>query len=161
MSQAAEILTEIRRRGMTIALDGDDLRLRPRRALDEDLKTRILAQKPAIIEVLRLTKVVENARPVACGPKCYQAEPGKWIHRPWAGCTTIKKDPAKTRQVKPVCWHCSGARRCKCAACGKLALSSQRVVGREPGGLARNYEKTPRQFGPATRARRPGGADPV
>ena len=37
MTAAAEILGELRRRGVTIAVDGDTLCLTPRRSLDEPL----------------------------------------------------------------------------------------------------------------------------
>lgn len=37
MSQAAEILTELQRRGVIVAVEGDTLCLKPRRALDDTL----------------------------------------------------------------------------------------------------------------------------
>ena len=53
MIHAAEILTELRWRGVSIAVDGDTLCLRPRRALNDGLLARIREAKPAILEVLR------------------------------------------------------------------------------------------------------------
>jgi len=53
MTQAAEILTELRGRGVSVAVEGDTLCLRPRRALDDELLARVREAKPAILEVLR------------------------------------------------------------------------------------------------------------
>ena len=41
------------------------------------------ATKPAILEALR-------NRPATCSPDCYELKPGVWIHRPHAGCITIR-----------------------------------------------------------------------
>jgi hypothetical protein len=53
MSQAAEILTELQRRDVIVAVEGDTLCLKPRRALDDTLLARVRDSKPAILEVLR------------------------------------------------------------------------------------------------------------
>jgi hypothetical protein len=81
MSQATEILTELQRRGVIVAVDGDTLSLKPRSALDDSLLARVREMKPAILEALR-------NRPATCSPDCYEIEPGIRIHRPWTGCTT-------------------------------------------------------------------------
>jgi putative DNA primase/helicase len=39
--------------------------------------------KPEIIRAL-------SARPATCSTSCYEVEPGRWIHRPWDGCTSIE-----------------------------------------------------------------------
>lgn len=108
--QAAEILAELHRRGVLVAVEGDSLSLRPKRALDDTLLARVREAKPAILEVLR-------NRPATCSPDCYQVEPGVWIHRPWTGCTTIKESPEPLRKVAVTCWHCHGEKRCDCMAC--------------------------------------------
>lgn len=53
MTQVAEILTELRGRGVSVTVEGDILCLRPRRALDDALLARVRDSKPAILEVLR------------------------------------------------------------------------------------------------------------
>lgn len=53
MTQVAEILTELRWRGVSVTVDGDILCLKPRRALDDALLARVRDSKPAILEVLR------------------------------------------------------------------------------------------------------------
>jgi hypothetical protein len=53
MTQAAEILTELQLRGVIVAVEGDTLCLKPRRALDDTLLARVREAKPAIMEVLR------------------------------------------------------------------------------------------------------------
>jgi len=51
--KAATILDELQRRGVSVALDGNTLCLRPGRALDEALLARVREAKPAILEALR------------------------------------------------------------------------------------------------------------
>jgi hypothetical protein len=53
MTVAAEILTELHRRGVTLTGEGDTLCLKPRRALDDTLLARIREVKPAILEAFR------------------------------------------------------------------------------------------------------------
>jgi hypothetical protein len=48
VSQAAEILTELQRRRVIVAVERDTLCLGPRRALDDALLARIREAKPAI-----------------------------------------------------------------------------------------------------------------
>jgi TubC N-terminal docking domain len=111
MSQAAEILTELQRRGVIVAVEGDTLCLKPRNALDDGLLARIREAKPAILEALR-------NRLATCSPDCYELEPGVWIHRPHTGCTTIKPEASGSQQeVAMTCWHCRGEKRCACIAC--------------------------------------------
>ena len=82
MSQAAEILTELQRRGVIVAIEGDTLCLKPRRALDDSLLARIREMKPAILEALR-------SGLAACGSAhcagCYDVGDGKRIHPPRCG----------------------------------------------------------------------------
>jgi len=111
MSQAAEILTELQRRGVLVAVEGDTLCLKPRRALDDTLLARVRRAKPAILEALR-------NRPVTCSPDCYEVEPGVWIHRPNTGCTTIEPEASGSQhRVAVTCCHCQGEKRCACIAC--------------------------------------------
>lgn len=58
MSQAAEVLIELRWRGVSIELEGDVLCLKPKCALDDTLLARVRDAKPAILEALR--------KPIAC-----------------------------------------------------------------------------------------------
>jgi TubC N-terminal docking domain len=53
MTQAAEILTELRGRGVSVTVEGDVLCLKPRRALDDALLARVRDSKPGILAVLR------------------------------------------------------------------------------------------------------------
>jgi len=117
MSEASEILTELQRRGVLVAVEGDTLCLKPRRALDDLLLARIREAKPTILEALR-------NRPGACSPDCYEIEPGVWIHRPWTGCTTGETEVAQPlRRVAVTCWHCQGERECSCTACWQAGPS--------------------------------------
>ena len=83
--QVSEILTELHRRGVVVAIEGDTLILKPRHALDDTLLARVREAKPAILEALR-------SRPATCSLDCYEVEPGVWIHHPWNGCTTIQPE---------------------------------------------------------------------
>ena len=115
-TQAVEILTELHRRGVAVSLDGDDILLKPRQALDDTLRARIRQAKPAILEILR-------NRPSTCSPDCYEVEPGVWVHRPWARCTTIKPEAGEAqRRVSVTCWHCRGEKTCGCSACWQSGL---------------------------------------
>jgi TubC N-terminal docking domain len=108
---APQILAELQQRGVTVAVDGDILCLKPRRALDDALLVRVRAAKPAILELLR-------NRPATCAASCYEIEPGRWIHHPWNGCTTIEpKVAGLPRRAAETCWHCQGEKRCGCIAC--------------------------------------------
>jgi hypothetical protein len=53
VSQAAEVLTELRSRGVSVTVEGEILCLKPKRALDDALLARVRGAKPAILEVLR------------------------------------------------------------------------------------------------------------
>lgn len=63
MIQAAEILTELRGRGVNVTLEGEILCLRPKRALDDALLARVRESKPAILEVLRKVPPQHTAAP--------------------------------------------------------------------------------------------------
>jgi hypothetical protein len=82
MSQAAEILTELQRRGVIVAVEGDSLCLKPRRALDDTLLARIREVKPAILEALR-TGLAACGSPRCAG--CYDVGDGRKIHPPKCG----------------------------------------------------------------------------
>lgn len=117
MSQAIEILAELQRRGVIVAVEGDTLCLKPRRVLDNVLLARVREAKPAILETLR-------NRPATCSPDCYEVEPGRWIHHSWKGCTTVELVAESSGQQVPVgCWHCSGKITCSCSTCARVGLS--------------------------------------
>jgi hypothetical protein len=131
MSAAADILGELQKRGVTVRADGDTLTLKPRRALDDGLLSRIREAKPAILEVLR-------NRPATCSPDCYEVDPGVWIHRPWAGCMTIKPEATVSQQrVAVTCWHCHGEKSCACSACWQQGGPSECVTCKGRGQVWR------------------------
>jgi TubC N-terminal docking domain len=82
MSQADGILSELQRRGVVVAMEGNILCLRPKRALDDTLLARIREAKPTILDALR-------ANLAACGSPycagCYDVGNGKRIHPPKCG----------------------------------------------------------------------------
>lgn len=82
MSQAAEILTELQRRRVIVAVEGDTLCLKPRRALDDTLLARIREAKPAILEALR-TGLAACCSAHCAG--CYDVGDGRKIHPPKCG----------------------------------------------------------------------------
>jgi TubC N-terminal docking domain len=71
MTQAAEILTELRGRGVSVTVDGDILCLKPRRALDDVLLARVREVKPAILEVLRKRPSDSVAIPARIPATCW------------------------------------------------------------------------------------------
>jgi hypothetical protein len=82
MSQAAEILNELQRRGVIVAVEGDTLCLKPRRALDDTLLARVREAKPTILEALR-TGLAACGSPHCAG--CYDVGDGRKIHPPRCG----------------------------------------------------------------------------
>jgi hypothetical protein len=82
VSQAAEILTELQRRGVIVGVDGDALCLKPKRALDDSLLARICEVKPAILEALR-SGLAACGSPHCAG--CYDVGDGRRIHPPKCG----------------------------------------------------------------------------
>jgi hypothetical protein len=82
MSQADEVLSELQRRGVVVAMEGDILCLKPKRALDDSLLARIREVKPAILKALR-------SGLAACGPPhcagCYDVGDRRRIHPPKCG----------------------------------------------------------------------------
>ena len=106
---AMELLSELGSRGISVTVQGSNLILKPKRALDEHLLARIREAKPEIISVL-------SSRPATCAATCYEVEPGVLIHRPWDGCSTVKPEPSVQR-VEVDCFHCRGSRRCDCISC--------------------------------------------
>jgi hypothetical protein len=63
---AAEILGELHRRGVSVALDGDTLCLKPKRALDDSILARVREAKPVILKVLRSRSVMDSAQCQHC-----------------------------------------------------------------------------------------------
>ena len=121
MTGVEQIFAELERLGVTIRANGDILQAKPLSLINDDLKARIREVKPAILEALRnrgscLTNTGKGNRPVTCSPSCYEVEPGKWIHRPRAGCTTVMRE-SRPQQVRVTCWHCRGEKQCGCIAC--------------------------------------------
>jgi len=82
LSQAAEILTELQRRGVIVAVEGDTLCLKPKRALDNALLARIREAKPAILETLRGGLAACSLTHCA---GCYDVGDGRKIHPPKCG----------------------------------------------------------------------------
>jgi hypothetical protein len=104
------VLEELRFLGVQVVADGGNLVISPASKVPMELKERLRAAKPEILEVLR-------SRPATCGPTCYEIEPGRWIHHPWDGCKT----PVSPKTANPIpqagCKHCGGHGMCGCPAC--------------------------------------------
>jgi hypothetical protein len=88
MSQADGILSELQQRGVIVAMEGDILCLKPRRALDDALLARIREAKPAILDALR-TGLAACGSPYCAG--CYDVRDGRKIHPPRCGQDYQKK----------------------------------------------------------------------
>jgi len=113
LSALSEVLTELARRGIKMRVVGTAVKLSPKAALDTNLLARARAVKGEIIRML-------SARPETCSKECYEVEPGRWIHRPWAGCTTNPAPTEAPRQIAElVCWHCRGTGGCNCTSCNE------------------------------------------
>jgi hypothetical protein len=82
VTEAVAILTELQRRGVIVAVEGDTLCLKPRRALDDTLLARVREAKPAILEALR-TGLAACGSPHCAG--CYEVGDGRKIHPPKIG----------------------------------------------------------------------------
>jgi tubulysin polyketide synthase-like protein len=83
-----EILTELSRRGVAIQAEGQNLRLRPKSAVDEKLLARVREHKPELLAMLsaRPSTPLQAAQAPPCGSKdcagCYDLEPGRRVHPP-------------------------------------------------------------------------------
>jgi hypothetical protein len=106
LSALRKVLTEFSRRGIRMRLVGAAVKLSPKSALDAKLLARARAVKNEIVRML-------SSRPETCSKACYEVERGRWIHRPWAGCTTTRTNSAEAprRVSELVCWHCLGTKR--------------------------------------------------
>jgi hypothetical protein len=86
---AVNILAELRRRGVSVAAEGDTLCLKPRRALDDGLLARIREAKPMILEVVRSRFAQTQLPGATCGwpdcAGCYDLGDGRKIHPPKCG----------------------------------------------------------------------------
>ena len=60
MSVALEIFSELSRRGITVRVEGETIRLKPKSALDDGLVGRIREHKPELLAALR------RRRPIMC-----------------------------------------------------------------------------------------------
>jgi hypothetical protein len=107
-----EILESLRSLGVTVeAVGRGKLRLEPASKIPAEMVPRIREVKTAILEALR-------NRPATCSPDCYEVQLGVRIHRPPAGCITIRPEArAAQHKVVVTCWHCRGEKRCTCIAC--------------------------------------------
>jgi TubC N-terminal docking domain len=65
MSRAQQILAELASRGVSIAAEGNRLRLHPRSALTEGLITRVLGAKREILALLRTAPPAAQPHPPA------------------------------------------------------------------------------------------------
>ena len=82
-----ELLEELKAIGVEVIPQGENLAIRPASKVPPELKERLRAHKAEVLAVLK-------ARPATCAATCYEIEPGRWVHRPWDGCTTIPKPKA-------------------------------------------------------------------
>jgi hypothetical protein len=110
MTQVVEILAELQRRGVSVEVHGDMLRLRPKRLLDVELLARVRQHKAEVLYVL-------SRRPASCAASCYEIEPGRWIHRAWDGCNTQPRPQPVVSVPSVECRHCGGAGECFCPTC--------------------------------------------
>jgi hypothetical protein len=63
----AAFLADLRRRGFTLAADGEQLRVRgPRGRLDADVKAALRAQRHGVLELLRLETAWATLTPAEC-----------------------------------------------------------------------------------------------
>jgi len=107
-----EFLESLRNLGVTVeAVGPDKLRLEPASKIPAEMVPRIREAKTAILEALL-------NRPATCSPDCYEVQLGDWIHRPHAGCITIRPEASSAQhKVVVTCWHCRGEKRCRCISC--------------------------------------------
>src|SRR5438309_5614763 len=107
-----EFLDSLRSLGVTVeAVGPDKLRLEPASKIPAEMIPRIREAKTAILEALR-------NRPATCCQDCYEVQLGVWIHRPHAGCITIRPEASAVQhRVVVPCWHCRGEKRCTCSSC--------------------------------------------
>jgi len=85
--EAVEILTGLQRCGVLVTGDGDALCLKPRRALEDALLTRLREAKHVILEALR-SRSLEGTRAGCDSPHCagcYDVGDGRKIHPPKCG----------------------------------------------------------------------------
>jgi hypothetical protein len=123
------VIEIVRNAGGELAVCGD--RISHRLPQDHPAKGLILDQlrehKAEIILLL-------STRSAACGPSCYEIEPGCWVHHPWKGCTTPMGPAKTTPAIEQACWHCGGEGkgRCPCIACADptKGISDECVVCR-------------------------------
>lgn len=108
MTGAQALLSEMIQRRISVDVDGQDLILRPKQALDDELLSRIRKHKSGILQAL-------STRPLGtCVPSCYEIGSGRWVHHAWGGCKTSIFSPLSNRSAKmeETCWHCRGQGRC-------------------------------------------------
>jgi hypothetical protein len=121
MSAVADIMAELSSRGVTVRVDGETLRLKPRAALDDSLLARVQANKGDILAVL-------SGRPAACSPTCYEIEPRKWIHHPWDGCRTPVPSREPYLPPRADC-GCDGPMCSRCFLCPEHCHCRRRQAG--------------------------------
>ena len=111
MDTALQILQMLQSLGVSVSvLEGDRLRFKPAERIPADLIPTLREAKRAILEIL-------HGRPATCSPSCYEVEPGRWIHRPWDGCSTRPSPMPSPTVAQAECKHCDGAGECSCPAC--------------------------------------------
>jgi hypothetical protein len=111
LSALRGVLTEFSRRGIRMRLVGAAVKLSPKSALDARLLAQARAVKNEIVRML-------SSRRETCSKECYEVERGRWIHRPWAGCTPARAAEAPRQMAELICWHCLGTKRCSCLSHG-------------------------------------------
>jgi hypothetical protein len=110
----AQVILVLEARGFRLWLDGEKIKYRPTPSAAE--LNFLRDRKPEVREFLE----TRRPRPATCSSECYEIEPGKWIHRPWTGCTTIQPEVDEPEPAASVqCGHCQGEGECACIACYK------------------------------------------
>src|SRR5579883_2335497 len=93
METATEIIETLTQLGVTVKVAGPDrLRIEPASRIPPELIPRIKEAKPDILRVL-------------------QGRPSSSLD------CRARPEELTTRQVERECWHCAGAKKCRCVSC--------------------------------------------
>jgi hypothetical protein len=114
---ALQILKELRDIGVEVVPRGEKLVIHPASKVPLELKERLRAEKSHVLVALKMEAVSAGARPTTCSPRCYEIEPGRWVHRAWDGCRTEPIPRPMEAAPQTECKHCGAAGQCSCPAC--------------------------------------------
>jgi len=136
VTEAVAILTELQRRGVIVAVEGDTLRLKPRCALDDTLLARVREAKPAILEALDCARrsvgavLVKNGGIIASA--CNGVAP-KFRNCLVAGCPRCKLGgEVGTGYDSCICLHAEQLALAKAAFHGRIVRGATLYVNLRP-----------------------------